>query len=370
MKSIITTLLLGGAVFSTFGQDSVEVGLKALTDQDKYKEITEIYINDIDKLSAKSLYYIGNAYYMLENDQECLKYINLSIEKDNSNSASYFLKGNTLNYTERYTDAIEAFNQAIKLNPNDALFYSGLGDSYNQLKQYQQALDAFSNATKMENCPIRSFYMLGQLCMDLNMNSEALKAYYVTKSKIDFQSEYYVNILFNIGLLELLANNYKKAEPIFEEIIKISPTDFHSYAKLIQVYYHNKQYEKAEPLKAVLYKAFKQGELVDTDLEDMFCIDQFSWNNKKIMTFERYEEGDKNMIYYKHIFYLLDDNGDVEIQVQTEYSPFAAQTGDVKYLLCASKGSTHYNSGIGLKKGYTYQYAKILAIQMFEKHMK
>ncbi|MDR2221688.1 MAG: tetratricopeptide repeat protein [Flavobacteriaceae bacterium] len=368
MKTIVTTLLLSGTVFTAFAQDSIEAKLVLLSEENKFKEIAETYFNNLDKLSAQSLYFIANAHYMLENDQECLKYLNLSIEKDNSKSASYFLKGNTLNYIGQYTEAIEAFNEALKLDPDDALFYSGIGDSYSQLNQYQQAVDAYSQATKIEGCPTRSFYMLGQLYVNLQNNDKALEAYYVTKSKIDSQSPYYIDTMFNIGLLELLVKNYKKAKSVFEEIIKVSPADHHSYAKLTQIYYHNEQYEEAVPLKEVLYKAFKEGKLVNTDLEDMFCIDQYTWNNKKIMAFERYEEGEKNSIYYKHLFYVLDDAGELLLRVQSEYSPFAAQTSDVKYLLCASKDSTHYNSGIGLKKNYAYKDLKALAIKMFENY--
>ncbi len=41
--------------------------------------------------------------------------------------------------------------------------------------------------------------------------------------------------------------NYDKAEPAFVELeFSWHPKDYHSYAKLIQIYYYRKDYEKAQ----------------------------------------------------------------------------------------------------------------------------
>ena len=184
------------------------------------------------------------------------------------------------------------------------------------------------------------------------------------------KSEYYINSLFNIGLLESLNSNYQKAEPIFKEIIQISPTDYHSYAKLIQIYYHNKEYNKAEPLKNVLYEAHKQGKLKGTNLGDMFCIDQFDWKNNKVLVFERYENENKGNIYNKHMLYVNDKNGKTLLRVQTEFSPISVELGGPKYLLCANQGSAHLNPGIGFNEGYKYEDVKAASIKLFEKYLK
>jgi tetratricopeptide (TPR) repeat protein len=351
-------------------QDKTQEILKKLTEQNQYAKVIEQYSTNSDDLSAKSLYYVGLAYYMLENDNESLKYMDLSIEKDNQDPAPFFIKASTLNYMGKYDNAISNFETAIKLNPNDVKSYNGLGDSYYQKENYQKAVEAYLQATKLPNCPERTFYMVGQVYSDLNDNKKALEAFYQSKSKINPKSEYYVNSLFNIGLLESLDGNYQKSEPIFKEIIELFPEDYHSYAKLIQIYYHNKEYDKAEPLKEVLYKAQKQGKLKGTNLDDMFCIDQFEWENNKILVFERYEDENKGNIYNKHLFYVNDENDNTILRVQTEFSPISVELGGPKYLLCANNGSVHFNPGIGFNEGYKYDDIKSASIKLFEKYLK
>lgn len=345
MKRIITTLLIVLSTITINAQD-LSSELKILTEQNQYKKIVDEYSNNYESLSAKSLYYIGQAFYMLENDNECLKFIDLSIKKDNQDPAPFFIKASTLNYMGKFDEAIINFQEAIKLNPNDVKSLSGLGDSYNQIEDYKKAADSYLKATKLPYCPERTFYMLGQMYSNLKDNEKALEAFYQVKNNVNPKSEYYVNSLFNIGLLESLNKNYVKAEPIFKEILQIAPNDYHSYSKLIQIYYHNKDYNKAEPLKKVLYDAQKQGKLKGTNLEDMFCIDQFEWKNNTVLVFERYENENKGKIYNKHLFYVKDSNEKTLLRVQTEFSPISVELKGPEYMLCANQGSTHFNPGI------------------------
>ncbi len=117
---------------------------------------------------------------------------------------------------------------------------------------------------------------------------------------------------------------------------RLDPKDFHSYAKLIQIYYHKKEYEKAKPYKNKLYEAYKKGELED-NLKDMFCFDQFKWKNKLIQAYERYEEGSKD-IYNKHLFYVVGQGNNIEFRIQTViFANFTVEQGESKYLLCRTK---------------------------------
>lgn len=369
MKSIVTTLFIVLSTISIFAQD-IELELKSLTEQNEYIKIINQYSENYENLSAKSLFYIGQAFYMIENDSECLKFIDLSIQKDNQDPAPFFIKASTLNYMGKYDEAISNFQEALKLNPNDAKSWSGLGDSHNMKQDYEKAVESYLQATKLPDCPERTFYMLGQVYMDLQNSEKSLEAFYQAKDHIQPTSEYYVNILFNIGLLESLNKNYLKAEPIYKEIIQIAPNDYHTYAKLIQVYYHFGNYEKAEPLKKVLYEAHAQGKLKGTNLEDMFCIDQFEWNDNNVLVFERYENENRGQIYYKHIFYVIDKNEVILLSVQTEFSLISVELGGPEYLLCASQGSAHFNPGIGFNEGYDYDEVKSAALNLFENYLK
>ena len=98
----------------------------------------------------------------------------------------------------------------------------------------------------------------------------------------------------------------------------------------------------------------------------MFCFDQFKVNDKLIQAFERYESGNKSDIYNKHLFYIVDKDGRVEYRIQTEFSPISLELGGPKYILCATKGTTHLNYGIGFNEGFKYDELKKAVIDIVD----
>ncbi|MBN8642085.1 MAG: tetratricopeptide repeat protein [Flavobacteriales bacterium] len=367
MKKIILSLVL--AIYSLVTYSQNQDSLDFLYENREYDKIIELYANKKEDYSSNALYQIGFAYYMKEDDPNCIKWMDLSIQKDPQQVAAYFIKASTLNYMKRYTDAIETFQSSLKNNPNDPQCLIGLGESYYQSKNLEMALQSYKKAIEQPNCPSRAFSMIGQIYSDLNDHDKALEAYYFAKSKVLKDTESYTNALFNIGLLESLKGNHAKAEPAFLEIIDMNPSDYHAYSKLIQVYYRLKEYDKAKPYKDKLYDAYKKGLLTD-NLKDMFCFDQFKWNNYTVLVFERYENESKNAIYNKHIFYVQDHEGTIVFRVQTEFSRVSLELGGTKYMLCANLGDAHINSGLGFNDDFDYEVLKTQAINMMEKHLK
>lgn len=364
-RKINLLIILGILSLSAFSQDTATSYIKTLLETKEYDKIVRQYSDKQKDLSAKSLYYVGVAYYTKEDDANCLKFMDLSINKDATNPGPHYIKGMTLNYMGKFDDAVKCFNESIKLKADDAIFYSGLGDSYFNLDKTDKALEAYKKATEQPDCPGRPYSMIAQIYSSLNNTDKALESYYIAKTKNIDEPGSYSNALFNIGLLESQKGNYDKAEPAFLEIIKLDPADFHAYAKLIQVYYHRKEYEKAKAYKDKLYEAKKQGKLKG-NLEDMFCFDQFKWNDNLIQAYERYEEGDKKSIYIKHLFYVLNQSNEIEFRIQTEYSPFAAEMSKIKYLLCMSKGVEHSTFNVGFNDDLKYDDLKAAVINVLE----
>ncbi|CAI2766951.1 tetratricopeptide repeat protein [Flavobacterium collinsii] len=368
IKNILVTLILTISNLTIFAQDKLTTELKTLSDNKQFDKIVEQYASKSKDYSAKSLYYIGLAYYMKEDDNNCIKFMNFSIDKDSKDPASFYIKASTLNYMQKYDDAVKSFQSAINLKSDDAEFYSGLGDSYYNLEKIDLALEAYKKATEQKNCPDRPYSFIAQIYSDQKNNDRALEAFYIAKSKIDKKSNSYINALFNIGLLESLKGNYEKAEPAFVELLQLDSEDYHTYAKLIQIYYYRKEYDKAKPYKDKLYEAHKKKQLKD-NLKDMFCFDQFKWNDKLIQVFERYEQGSKD-IYNKHLFYVVNQNDKVEYRIQTEYSPISVEQGGVKYLLCLTKGDTHSTFNIGFNDNLKYDDLKKSVIDILEEKVK
>jgi tetratricopeptide (TPR) repeat protein len=135
IKNILATFILTTSSLTIFAQDKVTTELKTLSDNKQFDKIIEQYTSNFNDYSAKSLYYIGLAYYIKEDDNNCIKFMNLSINKDPKDPASFYIKASTLNYMQKYDDAIKNFQSAINLKSDDAEFYSGLGDSYYNLEK-------------------------------------------------------------------------------------------------------------------------------------------------------------------------------------------------------------------------------------------
>ncbi|WP_165932670.1 tetratricopeptide repeat protein [Flavobacterium cellulosilyticum] len=368
VKNIISSLILTIYSLTIFAQDQTTEDLKTLSDNKQFDKIIEQHTSKSKDYSAKALYYIGQAYYMKEDDNNCLKFMNLSIEKDSKDPAPLYIKASTLNYMQKYDEAVKSFQLAISLKSDDAEFYSGLGDSYYNLEKLDLALEAYKKATEQKNCQDRPYSFVAQIYSDQKNNDKALEAFYIAKSKIDNKSNSYINALFNIGLLESSKGNNEKAEPAFVELLQLDPTDYHSYAKLIQIFYHRKEYDKAKPYKVKLYDAHRNGLLKD-NLKDMFCFDQFKWNDKQIQVYERYEEGSKD-IYNKHLFYVVNQEDNIDYRIQTEFSPISVEQGGSKYLLCRTKGDTHSTFNIGFNDNLKYDDLKKSVIEILEDKVK
>lgn len=368
MKNILTIFFLIFFSLTIFAQDKITEDLKTLSDNNQFAKIIKEYASKSEDYSAKSLYYIGLAHYMEEEDNNCIKFMDLSIDKDPEDPAPFYIKGSTLNYMEKYNEAVKHFQSAINLKSDDAEFYSGLGDSYYNLEKLDLALEAYKKAIEQNNCPDRPYSLVAQIYSDQKNNDKALEAFYIAKAKIDKNSNSYINALYNIGLFESLKGNYNQAEPAFVELLQLDQKDYHSYAKLIQIYYHKKEYNKAKPYKDKLYEAHKIGELKD-NLSDMFCFDQFKWNNKLIQAYERYEEGSKD-IYNKHLFYVVNQDGEIEYRIQTEYSPISIEQGGSKYLLCRTKNNTHSTFNIGFNDNFKYDDLKKSVVDVLEEKIQ
>lgn len=369
MNKILTTFILTIYSLTIFAQDKITDELKTLSENKQYDKIIEQHASKSKDYSAESLYCIGLAYYMKEDDNNCIKFMDLSINKDSKEPAPHYIKASTLNYMGKYNEAIKCFHTAINLKSDDAEFYSGLGDSYYQLEKYDLALESYKKATEQNKCPDRPYSMIAQIYSDLKQSDKALEAFYTAKSKISKKSNSYINALFNIGLFESIKGNYDKAEPAFVELLQLDPTDYHSYAKLIQIYYHRKEYDKAKRYKDKLYDAHQKGLLKD-NLKEMFCYDQFKWKDKLIQAYERYEEGDKSDIYSKHLFYVVNQDEKIEFRIQTEYSPISVKQGGVKYLLCMIKGGEHSTFNIGFNDNLKYDDLKKSVIDLLEEKVK
>ncbi len=367
-KILLTTLTIFFFILSNYAQEQITTELEKAYREAKYDLIISEHSDKVSEYPAKAIYYVGMAYYMKADDNNVLKLMDLSIKKDKTDPDTYFIKGMTLNYMGQYDKAIESFNKAIEFDSSNSNYFSGLGDSYVSQKEYDKALSAYIVATE-KNEPIdRPFAMIPQIYAELNQADKALEAFYKSKETISKESDSYINALYNIGLYEFLNKDYNKSEIAYKELIELAPTDYSSYAKLIQVYYGKKEYEKAKLLKEKLYEAYEQGKLTD-NLKSMFCFDQFNWNDKLILAYERFAVK-KSELYYKHIFYVINDKDETEFTIQTENSPISVELGGPKYVLGMDKNGTHSTFEYGFEEDFNYEDLKKTVILVLDEKIK
>ena len=369
MKKILLSIIICFLCISSYAQEQITTELEKVYGEEKYDLIISEHSEKVSEYPAKAIYYVGLAYYMKADDNNVLKLMDLSIKKDKTDPDAYFIKGMTLNYMEQFEKAIESFNKAIEFDSNNANYFSGLGDSYFNQKKYKKALSTYISATKKQEKIDRPFTMIPQIYAELNQPEKALKAFYTSKENIAKDSDSYITALYNIGQYELLNKNYDKAEVALKELVEFSPTDYHSYSKLIQVYYGKKEYEKAEPYKQKLYQANKQG-VLEGNLRNEFCFDQFVWNDKLVFGFERFAEK-PSKIYYKHVFYVTDEQtGKTEFTIQTENSPISMELGHEKYIVGMDKNGTHSTFNYGIKENFEYDYLKKMVLKVLNEEIK
>ncbi|MCX2738397.1 tetratricopeptide repeat protein [Pontibacter anaerobius] len=369
MKTTILFSLFLILNFTALAQDDqLSDDLKQLYQQEQFDKIILLHSDKAEVYSAKAVYYIGLAYYMKEDDVNCINMMDLAINKDSQTPHPFYIKGKTLQYLGDHDQAIKNLNAALKLAPENGEFYSALGDSYFEVGKLDKALEAYTLSTKQKDAPDRAYVMIPQVYSDKGNTEEALTAFYNAKDKVSKESSSYITVLYNIGLMESLKGNYDKAEPIFKELLTIDPADYQTYAKLIQIYFAKKEYAKAAPLREKLYAAKTKGLLLD-NLEEMFCFDQFKWNDKLIQVFERYDEP-KGKIYYKHIFHVINKAGYIEYSIQTENSPISIEQGGPQYLIGMRKDNSHYTFNVGFNSNPDYDNLKRTVIEVLDGKIK
>ncbi len=266
-------------------------------------------------------------------------------------------------YSKSAYDKIIQLSTAPGSYDAEALFY--LAAAYYAKEDDANSLKYADLSIQKDPTDPQPLALMAAIYASANKPNKALEYYYKLLPLADKKSKEYVGLLFNVGMMEYQLGQYDSASGHYIELLKIAPEDHHANAKLIQVYYAHKQYDKAIPPKKKLYEAHSKGILKD-NLKDMFCFDQFKWKDKTIQAFERFQNDEGDNIYRKHIFYVVNKDDDIDYIIQTEYSPIAKEISGNKYVLCTSKGEAHGTYNFYYKADLKYDELKADVIQILE----
>ncbi len=365
MKKIIIIVLIGFTNLIGYAQEDL---IKALLESEQYDKIISEHSSKVKDYSAKAVYYVGLAYYRKGDDNNFIELMDLSIKKDKTEPCAFFEKGMYYNFKGPIPKAIKLIKKAIELNPNKSFYLSGLGDSYFKLNKLDKALKLYNSATKKEDASDYPFTKIPEVYARKNDLKNALKSFYKAKDIISKETESYIIVLNNIAQYELLNKEYGKAENAFKELIKLKPTFFYYYPKIIQVYYGKKEYKKADPYKQWLYENYTQDSL-NVYRKKFFCFDKFFWKNKRVHALEHFapQEGKP---YYRYVFYVLTKKGKAEITIQTENSPSSVKLGRPKYVLGITNNGIHSTFPYQFEENFDYNVLKTYVLKILDEKIK
>ncbi|HNL38621.1 MAG TPA: hypothetical protein PKL15_07590 [Saprospiraceae bacterium] len=316
---------------------SIDERIKELYDRDAYEDIRTLAETN-PELSDTGLYIVGRAYYQIDENAKAKEYFVRATERNPNYSTAWFFRSQAGYFMKDSAEAFSCLHRAIAIDATRPMFWSWKGDLYYIWNELDSALLFYRHALTLPEPPERAFVQIGNVLSDMNRDNEAIDAFLLAKTKVDKSSDLYLECLFNTGSLGVRTGRLAEAEASIKEFLLLSPNEYRAISILIQIYYARKEYDKAEAIKPVLYTAWRNKKLPESMADD-FCIDQFMWNDQRVLVYERFESS--GMLYYKHVFYLLDAEGKTELTVQTESSA-AVRHGDTHYVLGKDKGRKHF----------------------------
>ncbi|MFN8258513.1 MAG: hypothetical protein U0W24_22685 [Bacteroidales bacterium] len=319
---LITSFLFLIQFNTTFAQvDEDLIKLEHLFDQEKYDEMIKYKARKTRKLSAKSLFYKGLAFFSKNDDLNANAYFDMAIKKGPADEAMYFYRGFSFFYLERYRKAIADFNHATS-EDNKSIAFSLIGESYLRLGKEDSSIFFLEKAIRIEDCAPQSFITLGSVYQEQEKYDSALSVLKTAFSKLNPTDELHKVCSYNIGLILQITDKDKEAIEKFNEHLNYYKDDYQAISRLIQLYYKTNETQKAGDLKKYLYDAHRNN-LLSEDINQMFCFDQFKWNEKQVLAFENYNEYDEPGFVCKHKFFILNKKGEVDFIIRTEKDTFS-----------------------------------------------
>lgn len=328
MKKVIFLLLL---LIST-KQYCQESDIEKLYDSKNYDAIVKLEISK--ESSAREIYYKAMAHYMKNDEDNCIKYMDIAIKKGPVVSNMHYYKGISYYFKKQYNDALASIKKAIELNQDDPYFYNGLGEIYTKINKLDSAYINYKKGSLLPKATYENFSSLGNTSFRLKKYDEALNAYNKAKELTKDKPEKQLFYLFNIGFIHQINKNYIRAENCFNEILKTHPDDYETITKLIQISIAQKKYSLAENYKQKLYKAYSDKKLPE-HLNNRFCFEVFDWKEHTIFAYENYAEPEDSdsALFNKHQYYVYNEKEEYVCEVNSE-SSFAVRMHDgIKYVL-------------------------------------
>lgn len=357
MKKLFT-ILMTLLVSFTYAQDNVADKLKKFYNEQKYNEIIK-YKSDEKELSAKALYYVGMAYYMKQEDENAMKFIDKAMEKGPIDHDMYFYKAQLLTFSKKYIEALPYFDKAIAILPDEPDFFVGKGQCFNFMGEKDSAIVYYEKAVKSPYKNIDMVIMLAEAYQVSNQLENAIKTYKLALNSMKTNNKPHQATSINVALMDYVIGDYVDAKEILEKHLSIYPNDDMAIEKIIQVYYALNEYDKVIPHKQKLLQLHNANQTQE-NIKGMYCMDNFMWNGKRVSAYEVFGRPTaEDLLFEKINFFVVDENQMPIMRVVFEASIGTKIKGDKYYYVLALKKQNASQTYWNWKFDEVYNYIEL-----------
>jgi TolA-binding protein len=241
-----TTFMLGTELFNKMDYEEAVVKFKKAAD-----------LNSDKKVTAESLFWLGESYYRLNNYQLSYTYYKKFLDSRKSKSLpvydiAFYNIGYVYFKRKEYANALNYFKRYLSSKPGNLQMAADAalraGDSYFVMKQYDNAISYYDKGIKMQALDVD--YGLYQKALALGvLQRYDEKVIALNKILNGFpNSSLYGKALYELGNTYLIMNNNEKALLSYKRLIKERPTSPYSVKARLKsglIYYNGGQNEIA-----------------------------------------------------------------------------------------------------------------------------
>ncbi|MBL4704565.1 MAG: hypothetical protein JKY54_08585 [Flavobacteriales bacterium] len=322
--------------------------IEELYHQKNYTELIK-HENKANDLTNDELYFVGYAFFQLENDKKAIKMYDLAIKKGMDNDIIYLYKGLSLRFDNQLKKSVEFFRLAVQRNPARQKNHTELGNAFYFMKDYDSALVYFKQAREMEFENGDPYFKIPNIYSIQGDDETALKESYISLKLINKSDPTYQRLLLSVGQLECeVTQDYAKSVAAYSELISIAPKNYDVYGKLIRTYNAAENRTAADSVFNILKLKYEKNELNEEYQEfGSVSVGKFMWNGQKVVTYKYFKTPEETLdiMYKTHV--ISKDGKSVERTFMTEKCLQLRDDGPAHILCEKGKEGTHYTYSYG-----------------------
>lgn len=264
----IIVALIGGFILFTSCQQTAVTSAKLYLQQANYDAAIEQCKLAIEEMpnNAEAYFVLGQAYGKKKMYREMNEAFKNSLEFSQKHTPEIeqhrlkywidlFNSGVASIKQDQLNDAVEKFNLAIEIIPDRVDAYKNLAFAYTQKKDDPSAIQTYIKAIEIDSTDLEIKNYLGNLYYQNKEYEKAIKVLNEVTAKADPHSKEFSEALHSIAISYDLMGQSDKAIEAYENALKVAPEDVDLMFNMGRLYFMQENYEKAiESFQKVLEK--------------------------------------------------------------------------------------------------------------------